>query len=63
MASKILTNAALFVTIAQAVHTREALIEESSAWEFVQVWQDKSVNHTCQAAHDRVKATPKFDKS
>ena len=64
MVSKLLSNAALLTTIAQAVAMREVLDEEvsdSQTWEFAQVWQDRSVRHTCSAAHDRVKATPQLD--
>ena len=25
------------------------------------MWQDKTIYHTCSFAHDRLKATPKFD--
>ena len=41
MVSKLLSNAALLTTIAQAVAMREVLNEEvsdSQTWEFVQVW-------------------------
>ena len=34
---------------------------EARTWEFIQVWQTRSVQHTCQTAHDRLKDTPKFD--
>ena len=64
MVSKILSNAALFSAIAQAVTMRDAFndeVSESKTWEFVQVWQDRSVRHSCSAAHDRAKATPQLD--
>ena len=51
----------MLATIAEATHIREVGQTNSKAWEFTQLWQDRSVSHTCQTSHDRVKATPMFD--
>ena len=65
MTTKIFTTA-LFTTIAQAITTRESQADaypfiESRTWEFMQVWQDRTISHTCSTSHDRVKSTPKFN--
>ena len=51
----------MLATISEATHGHEANQHSSRAWEFTQLWQDRSVTHTCQTSHDRVKATPMFD--
>ena len=27
----------------------------------MQIWQDRSIHHTCSSSHDRLKSTPSFD--